>query len=643
MPWLASNDKGSGGFPSFGRRWYVFELRGSLLNGLLLGVCLVGPLVGCRPQKEDDAGGSSSAARSDAEQSSATAQSRSPGSTLPQANRASASHPRDAETGSKTFSNPRTDNNTDNRSTTATQSATANQSATAASSSAATSASSTGATARRQPPQKPVQDDAGDRPWLTTAEWPYEYWEAQYLNAQRIGMTHYKVEKADGERLILTARTSLQIQRAGETISQTVSVQTIEQADGEVDSYFEEAEGDGVDSKTQGSITDELLPLKTTKGEDTSAATITWPKGTWGPMGVHQLLLRRPMRAGELRQTRVFLPQIHKVAFVTLAAGDEEDTTSPEGLLRNLLPVDVTMQLEDQGISSRLWVNSQGHVQKSVVTAGPYISSYRVPRDVAERMESQVQVDLFAATSIKLESPLVEPDKARRVDYVVESTSIDPYGMLSREGNQAARSETAFRAALTVWRPEVGSPAPSPSGQAGPKQTPPTPECSASSMMIKSDDANVQKLALVLAGEETEPAALAVKLTEGVFKSIHKKNFSRAFDTAQDVARTLEGDCTEHAVLLTALLRNRGIPARIASGVVARDTDGGSVFAYHMWTEAWVDDRWLPLDASLGGLAGCGHIKFLETPLADSNPYAALLPVMSTLGQLKISVKEVLR
>ena len=218
---------------------------------------------------------------------------------------------------------------------------------------------------------------------MTTVEWPYEYWEAQYLNASHIGMTHYRIEKADGERLILTAKTWLQVQRGGKTIRQTVSVQTIEQADGEVHSYFEETGGDGTTSKAQGSVTDEQLPLKTTSGESTAVVTLTWPKGTWGPMGVHQLLLRQPMRSGESRKTHVFLPQVHKVAAVTLTAGAEEDTTSPEGMLRNLLPIDVTMLLEDQGISSRLWVNSQGHVQKSVVTAGPYISSYRVPRDVA--------------------------------------------------------------------------------------------------------------------------------------------------------------------------------------------------------------------------------------------------------------------
>ena len=258
-------------------------------------------------------------------------------------------------------------------------------------------------------------------------------------------------------------------------------------------------------------------------------------------------------------------------------------------------------------------------------------------------MESQGQIDLFAGTSIKLDKPLEELEKAQRVDYVVESKSNDPYGLLSRESNQSVRSETAFRCALTVWRPEIDGPAPPSSGHAGPHQAPPSADCSASSMMINKDDDNIAKLASALAGDAIEPATVAMKFTEGVFKSIRKKSFSRALSSAEEVARKLEGDSTEHAVLLAALLRNRGIPARIASGVLASESAQGSSFAYHMWTEAWLEDRWLPLDATLGTVTGCGHIKFLETPLSESNPYSALLPVMTTMGQLTISVKEVKR
>lgn len=484
----------------------------------------------------------------------------------------------------------------------------------------------------------PTEDNAGGEAWLALTELPYEYWETQYLNGSRIGVTHYKVEKAGLDRLTLTASSIFQVQRAGQPIRQTVTVQTIEHLDGRVDSYFEDIEGGGGVTKVTGSVSNGTMPLRISSGQTTSSATVQWPSETWGPMGVHQLLLRRPMRSGERRLAQVFLPQIHKTARVTLTAGNEEDTTSPDGLLTHLVPVDVVMQLDNEAISNRVWTNAKGEVLKSVMTIGLNLSSYRVSREMAEKVVAQGQVDLFEATSIQLAKPLIDPDKAARVVYAVEAKETDPFGLLSQESNQAVRSDTAFRAELTVWRPTLSGELPK-----GAKQTPPSPECLASSPLIKSDDPLVAKLATHLAGSETEPAKIAQKLTEGVYASIRKKNFSRSFDTAQDVARTLEGDCTEHAVLLAALLRNRGIPARLASGVIVQTADGQSNCVYHMWTEAWLGKRWLPLDATQGTVAGCGHIKFLETPLAESNPYVALLPVMTSLGQLSISVEEVER
>jgi len=55
------------------------------------------------------------------------------------------------------------------------------------------------------------------------------------------------------------------------------------------------------------------------------------------------------------------------------------------------------------------------------------------------------------------------------------------------------------------------------------------------------------------------------------------------------------GDCTEHAWLLTALLRAAGIPARTVFGV-AYTGDEAKVFGYHAWVEAAVGARWVTVD-----------------------------------------------
>ncbi len=66
------------------------------------------------------------------------------------------------------------------------------------------------------------------------------------------------------------------------------------------------------------------------------------------------------------------------------------------------------------------------------------------------------------------------------------------------------------------------------------------------------------------------------------------------FASAAEVLRARRGDCSEKSVLLTALARSVGIPARSVVGLVYHR----GAFAGHMWTEVWVGE-WRPLDAAL--------------------------------------------
>ena len=107
--------------------------------------------------------------------------------------------------------------------------------------------------------------------------------------------------------------------------------------------------------------------------------------------------------------------------------------------------------------------------------------------------------------------------------------------------------------------------------------------------------------------------------------------------TAADVVRSAEGDCTEHAVLLAAICRARRIPARVAVGLVYSPATRS--FAFHMWNEVWIAHHWIALDATLGrGGIGGGHLKILDSALADTASLVDLLPVLKVLGDLEIEL-----
>jgi len=135
---------------------------------------------------------------------------------------------------------------------------------------------------------------------------------------------------------------------------------------------------------------------------------------------------------------------------------------------------------------------------------------------------------------------------------------------------------------------------------------------------------------------------IAVALERYVGRKITSTNYSQAFDTAAEVFRTGEGDCTEHAVLLAALARAAGIPARVVIGLVYTSETGRPAFGYHMWNELYVNGRWIPMDATLsrGGI-GAAHLKLGHTSLEGASALSSFLPVAQVAGRLQIEIVEV--
>lgn len=106
-----------------------------------------------------------------------------------------------------------------------------------------------------------------------------------------------------------------------------------------------------------------------------------------------------------------------------------------------------------------------------------------------------------------------------------------------------------------------------------------------------------------------------------VSEYISNKTFSRQFDIASQVANSHTGDCTEHAVLLAAALRRRGIPSRVTLGVVFIFGVESAAFG-HAWVEAEQRGETVRLDAALRGLAGPERLLhyYPLAQLADEGP-----------------------
>jgi transglutaminase-like putative cysteine protease len=164
---------------------------------------------------------------------------------------------------------------------------------------------------------------------------------------------------------------------------------------------------------------------------------------------------------------------------------------------------------------------------------------------------------------------------------------------------------------------------------------------------VTSDDAEVKRLvgrAVERVGDDKTARAEAMR--RFVHSYIRSKSLGVGFASAAEVARTRTGDCTEHAVLLAAMLRADGIASRVVSGVIyAEEFEGQrNVFGYHMWTQANVGPTyWMNLDPTLppGAAFDATHIALATSALEDGETTNALVSLVPLLGNLRISVEKV--
>jgi transglutaminase-like putative cysteine protease len=100
----------------------------------------------------------------------------------------------------------------------------------------------------------------------------------------------------------------------------------------------------------------------------------------------------------------------------------------------------------------------------------------------------------------------------------------------------------------------------------------------------------------------------------------------RDWDLASVVARRRRGDCSEHAVLTTALARLQGIPARVVMGVaLVSDENSHGAFG-HAWSEMFEDGQWKVADAALAGLKPT--VRYLPVGLMEDEGMGYAMDLM---------------
>jgi transglutaminase-like putative cysteine protease len=248
--------------------------------------------------------------------------------------------------------------------------------------------------------------------------------------------------------------------------------------------------------------------------------------------------------------------------------------------------------------------------------------------EAEERAKTLDTVDLFALGRVALPRPLPRTVPAA-ITYRVEGLppafdAASPRQKVVREGAAALVTVTAKVPAAN----DPGKDTPLAKARDGAR-----PEDLAATAEIDADAPAILRLARDTAG--TAPGAYAASklLAAKVYQSLEKA-YGASHDRASEVLSAGKGDCTEHAVLMVALARALGIPARQVSGLVyARYGDGQDALYWHAWAQIRSGGEWIDVD------------PIFDQPVADATHVAlgtgSQVDVVGLLGSLKVTSVEV--
>ena len=482
-----------------------------------------------------------------------------------------------------------------------------------------------------------AQTRAGEKPARKII---LDRWEAAYLQSGRAGHVHTYSEQFehDGQKLIRTnVEWRLQIKRFKEVTELAMDDGDLTTADGKVVATFlrhylaktKQVEITGVVDGNKLRLTrDNKMPLK----------PAPWKDEVLGRHAQQTVLKDRQVKPGDKFTIAAFEPTVNLVLTQEIQVKDYEDVDVPGAKKKQRL-LRVEWRPEPlKGVQLPpliVWVDKEFEpiVKETELPIGK-LRMVRTTKAAALTPGAVAQLtDLGLSQLIRIKRSIPDPYDTRSAVYRIEiRDDADPGSAFAKDRRQQIKNvkDNTFELHITNDAP------------AGKAVERPGDEYTESSYFITSADARVRTLAATAVGRETDPWKKALSIERWVRKHMRVTS-EEALATADHVAKTLRGDCTEFAMLTAAMCRAQGIPSRTAVGLIYADGVGQPPsFAFHMWTEVWIDGHWRSLDATLGrGRIGATHLKICDQSWHEASDMTPLFPVVRVLGRIRIDVVSV--
>jgi hypothetical protein len=324
-----------------------------------------------------------------------------------------------------------------------------------------------------------------------------------------------------------------------------------------------------------------------------------------------------------------------------LKVGWEQTFTSFDADMTSLdtITLRVVARLEGEEPGWRLETRSKvlGMAMETEVSDTGVLLRQSAPGMLGMKLERVTQQEALAdlepfllSSSVPVEQDLGDPEKLTQVRLQVSSSSSAPETLFPNTPRQTM-AVVDGAAILTVRQgrvPQVTVKLPVTGAEFLPFLQP--------SAVAPSDDARVQAKAREIIGNERNAWAAARLLMAWVYRNMVKVSSEPRPMSALEVLGAMQGDCTEHTVLLAALAQSVGIPARMVAGLTYAD----KAFHYHAWNELYVGE-WVEMDATWGEeTLDAGHVQIAAAALDGAAIARMSLASSKTMGTLGLKVLE---
>jgi hypothetical protein len=506
---------------------------------------------------------------------------------------------------------------------------------------------------------------AGPRPALAAATGGFDAWYVLNVNGDKAGWIHRASRTLEDGSVEFVEQSHLRIGRGEQSITMTDRTVTVESAAGEIRSILRVRDlGAAEVRETYTFEGDEVRVRVDRDGAGSQERTIERPGGGWLTPAAARRYFASRLRAGA-----------KTITYETLTAEDGRLTVSEETWERAADAGEpLVIEFEERrietiegvarsaaapGVEARVWIDPAGlPVRTSAQVGGIAVEERIATRNdaLADWQGPEILVSsLIKPTGRRLDTL---PRGGRGLKGAAYTLSVEDGVFVDLPPVTSAQTveridERSVRVVVSLTGPQA------------PAELTPTEHDAllAASVIADSDDPFIERLterALREAGLgliESSDAERAEALRRFVFSYIAGKNLDSGYASASEVARVRSGDCTEHTVLLVAMLREAGIPARGADGLIFADALGNDAFddegadahrgafGFHMWAQALIESDdgkrlWLDLDAAWDEPMDAMRIALATSDLADGDGLASGLTIARLIGNLSIRVDE---